>query len=193
MVFSLFLSVFSLKVTKEIIINKGFQLFFYINTLNLMYYIFLEFGDFDSFKFLISRFTQFAIFSVSIFMLKDRFSVHLIRFIKSLTVFSLLASVVFNFHETGVRYKGIFFNPNEFSIIMVLGFSVFLFQQNKSFLVYLLMLGFLVFVFLSGSRSAIIGIVLSIIMFYRQQKISLTPLISFLFIDGVFFLIFDYN
>ena len=158
-----------------------------------MYYIFLEFGDFDSFKFLISRFTQFAIFSVSIFMLKDRFSVHLIRFIKSLTVFSLLASVVFNFPETGVRYMGIFFNPNEFSIIMVLGFSVFLFQQNKSFLVYLLMLGFLVFVFLSGSRSAIIGIVLSIIMFYRQQKISLTPLISFLVIAGVFFLIFDDN
>ena len=131
MAFSLFLSVFSIKVTKEIIINRGFKLFFYVNILNLFYYVLFEFGDFESFKYLISRFVQFSIFSISIFFLKDNFSFYLIRFIKVFTVLSLISSLVFNFPDFNTRYMGIFFNPNEFSIIMVLGFSVFLFDKKK--------------------------------------------------------------
>ena len=191
MTFSLFMVVFSFRITNEIIISKGFKLFFYINVLNLVYYIFFEFGDFDSFKYLLSRFTQFAIFSISIFMLGDKFLFHLLRFIKIVTVFSLVASLVFIFPDFGARYMGIFFNPNEFAIIMVLGFSVLLFQDNRSNFENLLMLAFLTLIFLSGSRSAIIGLILSLVMFIRHNKFSYNFLIFGLLIMFMYVLFVD--
>ena len=191
MAFSLFMVLFSFRITNDIIISKGFKLFFYINFINLVYYIFFEFGDFDSFKYLLSRFTQFAIFSISIFLLGDKFLFHLLRFIKIVTIFSLIASLVFILPDFGDRYMGIFFNPNEFSIIMVLGFSVLLFQDNKSNLENILMLAFVTSIFLSGSRSAIIGLILSLFMFIRHNKFSYIFLIFGLLIMFMFFLSVD--
>lgn len=191
MAFSLFMVLFSFRITNDIIISKGFKLFFYINFINLVYYIFFEFGDFDSFKYLLSRFTQFAIFSISIFMLGDKFLFHLLRFIKIVTIFSLIASLVFILPDFGGRYMGIFFNPNEFSIIMVLGFSVLLFQENRSNLENILMLAFVTSIFLSGSRSAIIGLILSLFMFIRHNKFSYIFLIFGLLIMFMFFLSVD--
>lgn len=191
MAFSLFMVLFSFRITNDIIISKGFKLFFYINFINLVYYIFFEFGDFDSFKYLLSRFTQFAIFSISIFMLGDKFLFHLLRFIKIVTIFSLIASLVFILPDFGDRYMGIFFNPNEFSIIMVLGFSVLLFQENRSNLENILMLAFVTSIFLSGSRSAIIGLILSLFMFIRHNKFSYIFLIFGLLIMFMFFLSVD--
>ena len=192
MAFSLFLSVFSIKVTKEIIINRGFKLFFYVNILNLFYYVLFEFGDFESFKYLISRFVQFSIFSISIFFLKDNFSFYLIRFIKVFTVLSLISSLVFNFPDFNTRYMGIFFNPNEFSIIMVLGFSVFLFDKKKSAVEYFLILAFLIFIVISGSRSAFVGLLLSIFMYTRVNQIKLFTVLFFL-LSVSFYFIFGYH
>jgi len=75
---------------------------------------------------------------------------------------------------------GIFFNPNEFSIVMVVGFALVLFTGQKSFLNYFLLLLFLFVIILSGSRSAIVGllIALSIYLFHYRTK----NIISILFI-----------
>ena len=64
--FSLFLTIYSIKILKNVILHKSFQIFFLLNFLNLVYYVFLEFGDLESLKYLAARFIQFSIFSISV-------------------------------------------------------------------------------------------------------------------------------
>jgi O-antigen ligase len=177
---SLVFILFSSKILKEVILNKSFFLFFFLNLINLVYYVLIEFGDIESFKYLSARFIQFSIFSISIFILREEFPIKLISFLKYLTVGSLILSIVFNFPNLESRYMGIFFNPNEFSIVMVVGFALVLFTGQKSFLNYFLLLLFLFVIILSGSRSAIVGllIALSIYLFHYRTK----NIISILFI-----------
>lgn len=190
MLISLTLSLFSVKIIKEIILDKSFYLFFIINILNIIYYVFIEFGDLGSFKYLSARFVQFSVFSISIFILKDHFTKTLIQFLKFVTIGSLLTSLAFNFPDFSSRYMGIFFNPNEFSIIMVFGFAIILFTQNKSILNYTFLILFVFAIILSGSRAAIIGVFIALFMYFNHLKsknllnvifvISLITLFSFL-------------
>ena len=117
-----------------------------LNLLNLIYYICFEFGDIDSFKYLSARFVQFSIFSITIYSFKNDFPRMLIKFLKFVTISTLLASFIFYFPDFQSRYSGIFINPNEFSILMVIGFSIVLFVEKIIFKLFII-----VFVFVSSS------------------------------------------
>ena len=95
--FSLLITIYSIKILKRVIFNKSFQLFFMLNLLNLIYYICFEFGDIDSFKYLSARFVQFSIFSITIYSFKNDFPRMLIKFLKFVTISTLLASFIFTF------------------------------------------------------------------------------------------------
>lgn len=170
MFISLILSVLSVKIFKEVILNKSFYLFFLLNALNIFYYVLIEFGDLESFKYLGARFLQFTIFSISIFFLNEDFTKKLIQFLKIVTVGSLFGSLIFNFPDLSSRYMGVFFNPNEFSIIMVFGFALMLFTQKRSFLNYSVLILFLIAIILSGSRASIIGILIALFMYFNHFK-----------------------
>jgi hypothetical protein len=168
--FSLFLTIYSIKILKNVVFDKSFQLFFFLNFLNLIYYLFLEIGDLESLKYLAARFVQFSIFSISIYLLKDDFANKFVKFLKFATIGSLLASLALNFPDFETRYQGIFLNPNEFSIIMVIGFALILFTEKRTTINYSLMLLFLFFIVISGSRSAIAGLGIAIIIYILHHK-----------------------
>lgn len=192
MLISFIVILFSATILKKVVLNKGFQLFFYLNLINLIYFLLLDFGDLESLQYLLARFCQFSIFSISIFLLNNNFSNQFIRFLKVLTVLSLVASVSFNFPDFSSRYMGIFFNPNEFAVIMVVGFSLFLFDTKKTTLNYILIIAFFILILLSASRSAFIGVVISLILYFMHQKTSHFFKISiFLLLPSIIFLFFS--
>jgi len=168
--FSLLLTIYSIKILKNVVFDKSFQIFFFLNFLNLIYYLFLEIGDLESLKYLAARFVQFSIFSISIYLLKDDFANKYVKFLKFTTIGSLFASLALNFPDFETRYQGIFLNPNEFSIIMVIGFALILFTEKRTTINYSLMLLFLFCIVISGSRSAIAGLGLAIITYILHHK-----------------------
>jgi len=168
--FSLLLTIYSIKILKNVVFDKSFQIFFFLNFLNLIYYLFLEIGDLESLKYLAARFVQFSIFSISIYLLKDDFANKYVKFLKFTTIGSLFASLALNFPDFEMRYQGIFLNPNEFSIIMVIGFALILFTEKRTTINYSLMLLFLFCIVISGSRSSIAGLGLAIITYILHHK-----------------------
>lgn len=168
--FSLLLTIYSIKILKNVVFDKSFQMFFFLNFLNLIYYIFLEIGDLESFKYLTARFIQFSIFSISVYLLQDDFANKFVKFLKFVTIGSLLASLILKFPDFETRYYGIFLNPNEFSIIMVIGFALILFTAKRTTINYSLMLLFLFVIVISGSRSAIAGLGIAIITYISHHK-----------------------
>lgn len=187
---SFFISIYSLKILKNVIFNKSFQLFFILNLLNLIYYLCFEFGDIDSFKYLSARFVQFSIFSITIYSLKNDFPKVLIKFLKFVTISALLFSLILNFPDFDSRYSGIFINPNQFSILMVIGFAIILFNEKKSILNYSLLFLFLSTVVISGSRAAIVGLFIAIFSYIIHYKVknlfNVVLIISLLFIFSLF-------
>ena len=167
---SLLVVMYSVNILKNVIFDQSFQLFFILNFINLVYYLFIELGDFESLKYLSARFVQFSIFSISIYSLKEDFPSKFIKLLKIITIGSLFISLLFNFPNFESRYMGIFFNPNEFSIIMVIGFALILFTENKTTINYLILTLFLLVIVLSGSRSAIVGLSLAIITYVLHYK-----------------------
>jgi len=79
---SLLITLYSVKILKHVVFDRSFILFFILNFLNLVYYIFIELGDIESFKYLSARFVQFSVFSISIYTLKDDFPVKFIKLLK---------------------------------------------------------------------------------------------------------------
>lgn len=168
--FSLLLTIYSIKILKNVVFDKSFQIFFFLNFLNLIYYLFLEIGDLESLKYLAARFVQFSIFSISIYLLQDDFANKFVKFLKFATIGSLLASLALKFPDFETRYQGIFLNPNEFSIIMVIGFALILFTEKRTTINYSLMLLFLFVIVISGSRSAIAGLGIAIITYILHHR-----------------------
>ena len=97
--FSFLITIYSIEILKNVIFDKSFQMFFFLNFLNLLYYILFEIGDLESFKYLGARFVQFSIFSISVYLLKDDFANKFVKFLKFITVGSLLASLSLNFQN----------------------------------------------------------------------------------------------
>ena len=168
--FSLLLTIYSIKILKNVVFDKSFQIFFYLNFLNLIYYLFIEIADLESLKYLAARFVQFSIFSISVYLLQDDFANKFVKFLKFVTIGSLLASLVLKFPDFETRYQGIFLNPNEFSIIMVIGFGLILFTEKRTTINYSLMLLFLFVIVISGSRSAIAGLGIAIITYILHHR-----------------------
>ncbi|MBL6663911.1 MAG: O-antigen ligase family protein [Flavobacteriales bacterium] len=168
--FSLLLTIYSIKILKNVVFDKSFKIFFFLNFLNLIYYLFIEIGDLESLKYLAARFVQFSIFSISVYLLQDDFANKFVKFLKFVTIGSLLASLALKFPDFESRYQGIFFNPNEFSIIMVIGFALILFTEKRTTINYSLMLLFLFVIVISGSRSAIAGLGIAIITYILHHK-----------------------
>lgn len=198
--FFFILSVFFLLITllnapffKNVILNKFFRFYLFIHLINLLYYLFLDFGDIDSLKYLSAKSIQLLIFTSTIYFTYDTFKTDLLKLVKFLCVLSLFLSVIFNFPTFENRYLGIFFNPNEFAIIMVYGFSLFLITTKKSFLDIFLLIAFLIFIFLSGSRAALIGVILALLINFKFKRITVFStfiilIVSYLFRESPVFL-----
>ena len=168
---SVFLIAISLSpdLIKKLILNKGFKLYFTLNLINVLYYVFVEFGDFDSLKYLFARFLQFALFSSTIYYYGEKTKHYLGDFIKYSTLASLAISLFFIFPDFNTRYQGVFYNPNEFSVLMVYGFSSFLFLSKKTVVNVLILIIFIFMIIISGSRVALILAFIAPFIYYKNS------------------------
>ena len=191
--FFLVLSTFFLIITllnapffKNVILNKFFRFYLSIHVINLLYYLLIDFGDVESLKYLSARSIQLLIFTSTIYFTHETFKNDLINLIKFLCVLSLFLSVIFNFPAFENRYLGMFFNPNEFAIIMVYGFSLFLITTKKSFIDIVILIAFLIFIFLSGSRAALIGVVLAVLLNFKLKRVTIFSTLLVLVVSYTF-------
>jgi O-antigen ligase len=184
-IFFLITTLFNSSFIKNVVLNKSFNFYMFFYVLNITYFVFLEITDFESFKYMSAKIFQFIIFTSCIYFTYENFQNHIVKFLKFATFSSLLLSLVFNFPDLNTRYYGIFFNPNEFSIIMVYGFAVFLFNSKKNILNNLLLITFLILILISGSRSALIGVFIALYFYFKT--------VNFLFVSiALFFVLINY-
>ena len=166
-IFSFFLIINPAQI-KNILFHKAFLFFLILNLINLLYFLlFHAISDYEAIKYIIARGLQFSIISVSIYFnyeyYKENFLKHIVYLVFGIVVFSFLLDP---FILSG-RYSGIIWNPNMLSSFCVTAFSILLLDNEKRTNVDYFILSSLLLVAIStGSRLALIAIVLVLLMKY---------------------------
>ena len=187
-----FIVVTSPSLINRVVLNKKFSLYLCANLINLGYYLFFEFGDLDSLKYLMSRFVGLTLFAISIELHSEFYKeVFFKRIIQVLFIIGLVGLII-DFPSTG-RYHGIIGNPNAFAKEMSLAFGfLYIITTDKNLKDFALLLLFSVLVIISGSRGALLGIFLPILINERISFKSIGLLsifiVSLYFFSGQFVL-----
>jgi O-antigen ligase len=164
----LFVLLINPKQIKTILFHKAFSFLLIINLLNLLYFfLFHSISDYDAIKYFMARGVQFSIISTSIYFnyeyYKNKFFDHLVYVVFGIVVFGL----VFNPSLFSGRYSGIIWNPNMFSSLVVIAFSIhFLNQEKRTNLDYFILFTLLISALASGSRGSLVAIILVFLLKY---------------------------
>ena len=162
----LFFIIIDIRITKDVILNKIFRFYFFANVINVVYFVSFDGMEFASLKYLAARFVGLTIFSLSIFhnfeFYKNNFLKIIVYLIGALAIISL---VLFPLNLTsGTRYMGLIGNPNELGIIMAIGTGILYNLKFNKFLKIILLWIFVSFVLYSGSRGALLGVILAFLV-----------------------------
>ena len=166
-IFSFFLIINPAQI-KNILFHKAFLFFLILNLINLLYFLlFHAISDYEAIKYIIARGLQFSIISVSIYFnyeyYKENFLKHIVYLVFGIVVFSFLLDP---FILSG-RYSGIIWNPNMLSSFCVTAFSILLLDNEKRTNIdYFILSSLLLIAISTGSRLALIAIVLVLLMKY---------------------------
>ena len=166
-IFSFFLIINPAQI-KNILFHKAFSFFLILNLMNLLYFLlFHAISDYEAIKYIIARGLQFSIVSVSIYFnyeyYKEKFLKHIVYLVFGIVVFSFLLDP---FILSG-RYSGIIWNPNMLSSFCVTAFSILLLDNKKRTNIdYFILSSLLLIAVSTGSRLALIAIVLVLLMKY---------------------------
>ena len=166
-IFSFFLIINPAQI-KNILFHKAFLFFLILNLINLLYFLlFHAISDYEAIKYIIARGLQFSIISVSIYFnyeyYKEKFLKHIVYLVFGIVVFSFLLDP---FILSG-RYSGIIWNPNMLSSFCVTAFSILLLDNKKRTNIdYFILSSLLLIAVSTGSRLALIAIVLVLLMKY---------------------------
>ena len=150
---------------KDVIFHKSFLFLLLINLLNLIYLLFFEseFNQEDT-KYLLARFMQFSLISLSIYYNYDYYKNKFPSMIIKIIAFVVIIGLFINPYLFSGRYSGIIWNPNMLSSLSVLAFSFVLMQNKKrTNLDILLLILFFVISVATGSRLALLIIIISFI------------------------------
>jgi len=164
----LFLLIINPVQIKNILFHKAFLFLLIINVINLLYFLlFHSIFDYEAIKFMIGKGLQFSVISVSIYFnyeyYKDKFLNHIVYLVFGIVVFSFFLDP---FIFSG-RYSGIIWNPNMLSSFCVTAFSILLLNNEKrTNLDYFILFSFLLIAISTGSRLALLAIVLVLLMKY---------------------------
>jgi len=164
----LFMLLINPKQIKTIIFHKAFSFLLIINLLNLIYFfIFHSISDYDAIKYFMARGVQFSIISTSIYFNYDyykyKFFDHLVYVVFVIVVIGL----VINPSLFSGRYSGIIWNPNMFSSLVVIAFSIhFLKYEKRTRFDYIILFTLLISSLASGSRGSLVAIIIVFILKY---------------------------
>ncbi len=176
MVIFLFVLLINPTQIRTILFHKAFLFLLIINLINLLYFfLFHSISDYDAIKFLMARAIQFSIISTSIYFnyeyYKSKFLDHLVYVIFGIVIFGMAV----NPSLFSGRYSGIIWNPNMFSSLVVIAFSIhFLKYEKRSTLDYFILITFLITALASGSRGSLVAFIL---VFFFKYGLTLRNII----------------
>jgi len=188
----LFLLLINPRQLKSIIFHKAFLFLLIINLLNLLYFfLFHSISDYNAMKYLMARAVQFSIISSSIYFnyeyYKDKFLDHLVYVVFGIVIFGL----VINPSLFSGRYSGVIWNPNMFSSLVVIAFSIYFLRNIKqTYFDYFILFILLIASIASGSRGVLVGITL---VFYMKYGLSLRNIIYGLLALGFSLVVLSIN
>jgi len=188
----LFLLLINPRQLKSIIFHKAFSFLLIINLLNLLYFfLFHSISDYNAMKYLMARAVQFSIISSSIYFnyeyYKDKFFDHLVYVVFGIVIFGL----VINPSLFSGRYSGVIWNPNMFSSLVVIAFSIYFLRNIKqTYFDYFILFILLIASIASGSRGVLVGITL---VFYMKYGLSLRNIIYGLLALGFSLVVLSIN
>ena len=164
----LFVLLINPMLIKTILFHKAFSFLLFINLLNLLYFfLFHSISDYDAIKYLMARSVEFSIISTSIFFnyeyYKNKFLDHLVYVVLGIVVFGF----VIDPSLFSGRYSGLIWNPNMFSSLVILAFSIHFLKHEKLtrsdyFILFILLISALA----SGSRNSLVAVILVFIFKY---------------------------
>lgn len=160
---------------KKIIFHKSFSFLLILNLINILYFIlFHAFDDIEALKYLFARGIQFSIISLSIYHNFEYLKTKFLDNIVSAVFFISILGILVNPSIFIGRYSGIIWNPNMLASFAVIAFSI-LFLKKESYSNYdiFLMLFFFLISIATGSRGALVGIVLAFLVKYGFAKRNL--------------------
>jgi len=156
------------KQIKYIIFHQAFAFFLIINALNLLYFIlFHGVFEIEAVKYIMARGVLFSVISFSIYFHYDYYKSKFLDHLVSLIFAIVLLSFVLNPFIFSGRYSGIIWNPNMFSSLVVIAFSIlFLKNKAKSNFDYVMLSSFLLMALASGSRGSLVAVILVYLLKY---------------------------
>jgi len=164
----LFIFLINPKPIKTIIFHKAFLFLLIINSLNLFYFfLFHSISDYDAIKYLMARGVQFSIISASIYFNYDYYKYKFFDNIVYVVFGIVVIGLVINPSLFSGRYSGIIWNPNMFSSLVVIAFSIhFLKYKKRTRLDYFILFTLLIVSLASGSRGSLVAIILVFLLKY---------------------------
>mgnify|MGYP001385829516 CR=1 FL=1 len=175
---------------KLILFHKSFLFLLLIHIVSIIYFLlFHNISDLEALKYLFARVIQFSIISFSIYhhydYYKSNFLIHLSYFL----FFLVLVGFIINPFIFSGRYSGVMWNPNAFSVFLIIGFGAFFLRDRyKSSLQYFMMFTFLLLALSTGSRGVIVAIIL---MYLLKYRLSVTTVLYACFFTFLYFLVIN--
>ena len=146
----------------KIYTKKYFSAFLVINVVNIVYLILFH-QTLESFMYTFAKFTLFSLMIISIYKNKDFyidvFPKFLTYFIFGILVVSLIVQL-----PGGSRYGGLLGNPNSLGIVAALLFGIIFLKYKWTHIDLFILFMAVTMVLLSGSRNALLGIVIAYLL-----------------------------
>jgi len=169
----MFLGIFFLLINpiqiKEVIFHKSFTFLFLLNLINFSYFfIFDDINSQSSFEYLMARFMQFSLISLSIYHNLEYFKKKFFDHVLFCIYIVIFLSLILYPDILDGRYSGIIWNPNMMGSFTTVGFAILLLKEEKKTNFQFFLMGILLIVTIAtGSRGVLIGVVLSFFLKFR--------------------------
>jgi len=147
----------------KIVLHKAFLPLSTIILINLLYWIFIDHST-NSFLYIAAKASTFFIIMISVYFYYDFLIKNFPKAIIYVGIFVLVIGIVLNTNYFGGRYSGPFGNPNSLGWLSSLVFGLVYLSHEKSYKKYFILLFLLALVMMSGSRAALGGVVLAILL-----------------------------
>lgn len=181
---SLALSLYVIYRDPKLLTRRAFAILWIITLINVVYWLFFD-NTYNSMLYVAAKLSTFLLIMISINYYYDFLVKNFTKIVTYIGFFVLLVGAVLNTHYFGGRYTGPFGNPNSLGWLSSLMFGLTYLTKEKSYKKYALLIFFLSMIMMSGSRVALGGAVLAILL---KGRLSLNKILLLGFALGTLLL-----
>ncbi|WP_457594117.1 O-antigen ligase family protein [Hydrogenimonas sp.] len=160
---ALLFSLLILYKNSRILKQKSFLPLTIIIIINFIYWALFD-QTYNSMLYVLAKTSTFLLIMISVYYYYDFLVKNFAKIVIYIGAFVLIVGLIINTHYFGGRYTGPFGNPNSLGWLSSLLFGLVYLTAEKSYKKYVLLLLFFAMVMMSGSRAALGGVVLAILL-----------------------------